>query len=359
MARDADIVVVGAGIAGVATARAIARSGKLVLLLERFALGHSHGSSHGGSRIFRLGYPEERFVRLAQGALQGWRELEAETETELIVPSGALDIGDTALENARALASCGVPSETLTGAEARRRWPISCDDAEPVLFQADGGFIRADVAHGLFVETGRAAGVEVRERTTVTAIHRDPGAVRLTTTAGDLVANAVVVTAGAWVDPLLEPLGITAAVVPTRETVAYLELADAEAIPSVIDYSRLPEPGSVGLVRVGQAAYAVAAPDRGLKVGLHHAGPVTDPDTSPAPDQAIVNWALGWAQSRYPGAGSVVGAETCIYTSTADEGFVLERHGRVVVGSACSGHGFKFAPQVGLTLAALAVEASR
>ena len=47
-------------------------------------------------------------------------------------------------------------------------------------------------------------------------------------------------------------------------------------------------------------------------------------------------------------------SETCLYTNTADERFVLERQGRVVVGSACSGHGFKFAPIVGRTLAALA-----
>jgi sarcosine oxidase len=56
--------------------------------------------------------------------------------------------------------------------------------------------------------------------------------------------------------------------------------------------------------------------------------------------------------------GATQGAETCIYTSTADESFLLERHGRVVVGSACSGHGVKFGPVVGRTLAALAREAA-
>ena len=65
-----------------------------------------------------------------------------------------------------------------------------------------------------------------------------------------------------------------------------------------------------------------------------------------------------WAAERYDGIGSLIGSETCLYTNTADEGFVLERHGRVVVGSACSGHGFKFAPVVGRTLAALAREAA-
>ena len=51
---------------------------------------------------------------------------------------------------------------------------------------------------------------------------------------------------------------------------------------------------------------------------------------------------------------TALASETCLYTNTADERFVLERQGRVVVGSACSGHGFKFAPIVGRTLAALA-----
>jgi sarcosine oxidase len=45
-----------------------------------------------------------------------------------------------------------------------------------------------------------------------------------------------------------------------------------------------------------------------------------------------------------------------LYTNTLDERFIIERHGRVVVGSACSGHGFKFAPAVGEQLAALVHE---
>jgi sarcosine oxidase len=46
--------------------------------------------------------------------------------------------------------------------------------------------------------------------------------------------------------------------------------------------------------------------------------------------------------------------ETCLYTNTEDESFVLERRGRLVVGSPCSGHGFKFAPLIGERLASLA-----
>ena len=51
--RSFDAVVVGAGVMGAATARSLARGGKRVALLEQFDVGHSNGSSHGSSRIFR------------------------------------------------------------------------------------------------------------------------------------------------------------------------------------------------------------------------------------------------------------------------------------------------------------------
>ena len=75
---DAEVVVVGAGVMGLATARALARAGRHVALCEQFEVGHERGSSHGGSRIIRLSYPDERWVRLAQESYPLWRELEAE-----------------------------------------------------------------------------------------------------------------------------------------------------------------------------------------------------------------------------------------------------------------------------------------
>jgi sarcosine oxidase len=38
---------------------------------------------------------------------------------------------------------------------------------------------------------------------------------------------------------------------------------------------------------------------------------------------------------------------TCLYTTTPNEDFVLDRRGPLVVASPCSGHGFKFAPLIG------------
>jgi sarcosine oxidase len=64
-----------------------------------------------------------------------------------------------------------------------------------------------------------------------------------------------------------------------------------------------------------------------------------------------------WVARTYPDADpEPVRPETCVYTTTPDEHFILERRGRVVIGSACSGHGFKFAPAIGIRLAAMATD---
>jgi sarcosine oxidase len=355
---DADIVVVGAGIVGVATARALAGQAGSVVLLEQFELAHDRGSSHGTSRIFRLNYPDTRLVRLAMAADTAWRELEAERGETLIERVGCLDVGAAAAATGRALAACGVACETLSAEAVRERWPLRLESGETAVFQPEGGVTLADRAYAALLSEALEGGVETREHTAVAELVVGPRDVRLTTPRGELTARAVVVTAGAWAPRLLAPAGISLPVVPTRETVVYLDLPGAGDVPPVIDYASRPSAGEGGVSRAGQAAYALAAPGTGLKAGLHQSGPVTDPDDVPEPDEGIATWVEEWAGRRYGALRGRLRAETCLYTNTADEGFVLERHGRVVVGSACSGHGFKFAPVVGRTLAVLAREAA-
>jgi sarcosine oxidase len=358
MGRDADIVVVGAGITGVATARSLAQSGRGVVLVEQFALGHDRGSSHGASRIFRLSYPDAHYVRLAQGALQSWRELESEIGEELIVRTGGLDFGPVAVENARALASCGVSHELLSGSDVAARWSISAEASETVLFHADGGVILADRGYQALLTSAVEAGAVVLDERRVTAIEPGRGSVRVSTDGDEITAGACVVAAGAWGRALLGGAEIELPVVPTCETVAYFRLPDAMRLPPVID-DAVPDAEEHGLLRPGLINYALAAPGVGLKAGLHHSGPPADPDERGRPDPAVVRWVSTWAARRYPGLDpEPLATETCLYTNTADESFVLERHGRIVVASACSGHGFKFAPSFGRTLAALARDAA-
>jgi sarcosine oxidase len=343
-----DVAVVGGGINGLAASLALARAGRTVVALEQFTIGHDRGSSHGSSRIFRLSYADPFYVRQAQLALAGWRALEEESGEQLIVHSGALDLGQIALENAEALATCGVRHKRLTGSDVSARWPISADPDEPALFQPDGGITRASRAVAVVLAAARAAGAEIRERTHVAALRQDDGHVEIDTDAGALLARAAIVAAGAWSRGLLAQLGIDLDVQTSRETIAYFDVSEAETLPTLIDDSGA----------VGDAAYGLAAPGVGLKSGHHRSGPVANADQPGSPDPALVEAAAHWVARRYPDADTrPLAAETCLYTNTPDEAFVCRRHGRVVVGSACSGHGFKFAPATGMHLARLASEA--
>ena len=344
MAERAEIVVVGAGVMGAATAYALRRAGHEPVVLEQFEVGHARGSSHGRGRIFRFVYDNPHWVAQAQRAFPLWRELEAETGEEILRMTGSLDLGPGTDERAAALAECGVEFEVLDGADLRP--PLRIERGTPALVQRDGGVLDAARAQQAFLR-----GIRVRERAPVTGIEAD-GRVHLRGTT--IEAQAVVVTAGAWIAPLLDPLGISLAVTPTRESVVYFPLAAPDGLATVIDW-RLPE--GYDLPRRGDSVYALPTPD-GLKVGVHRAGPPTDPDKEGVVDPEPVRCARDWVAQHVEGAASEPHrTETCLYTNMPDESFVLERQGPVVVGSPCSGHGFKFAPVVGRELASLALEA--
>jgi len=344
VAERAEIVVVGAGVMGAATAYALRRAGHEPVVLEQFEVGHTRGSSHGRGRIFRLVYDDPRWVAQAQRALPLWRELEAEIGEEILRTTGSLDLGSGTDERAAALAECGVEFEVLDSADLRP--PLRIERGTPALVQRDGGVLDAARARQAFLR-----GIPVRERAPVIGIEGD-GRVRLDGTT--IEAQAVVVTAGSWVAPLLEPLGISPPVTPTRESVVYFPLASRDGLPTVIDW-RVPD--GYDLPRRGDSVYALPTSE-GLKVGVHRTGPPTDPDEEGVVDPEAVRCSRDWAARYVDGAGPEPSrTETCLYTNMPDESFVLERQGRVVVGSPCSGHGFKFAPLVGRELADLALEA--
>ena len=335
MTERADVVVVGGGVMGLASAWALARAGHQPVVLEQFRIGHASGSSHGSTRIFRLAYVEVEWVRLAQEALRLWRELEAETGEKVLDLTGLVDLPVDAERLAWTLDECGARYELLDADEVERRFGLATECCN-ALFQPEAGVALAGHALRAF-----ASRVDVREDAPVTVLAPYRGGVRVETERGAIEANVAVVAAGAWAKPLLARVDIDLPVTVTRETVSYFRLAELRAVPSVIDY-------------VDDETYALTAGPGLLKVGLHHSGPPADPGVPGEPDEAIVAREAAWAQRSFALASpEPVSAETCLYTTTEDTRFVLERHGSIVVCSACSGHGFKFAPAVGARVAAL------
>jgi monomeric sarcosine oxidase len=316
------VAVVGAGVMGCATAWALRERGAEVTVHEQFGLDHDRGSSHGRTRIFRVAYPEPYWVRFAQQAYAGWQEL----DPSLLGLYGLIElVADPALTSARALDECGVPHRLLDRDEVRAHG-ADLPHGWSALYIPDAGVVFADRACRAFLETARVE-VETNRRIEST---------------DQLDADVVVVTAGSWIRDLVPDVAVTV----TRETVAYFR-REGPPPPSIVDLNA--ETGGHGM-------YSLHDPVHGLKAGAHHAGAEADPDTEAPPDPAIVERIASWVRDRFPEVDpEPVEAQSCLYTTTSDERFVLERRGRVVVGSACSGHGFKFAPAVGRRLADLAL----
>ena len=312
---------------GLATGWALKRRGHEPVVYEQFEVGHDRGSSHGRSRIFRLAYAEDEYVRLAQESLGLWRELEAESGETLLELNGLVEIVQTLEEStAPTLERCGVAWERLDREDAELRYPIRVPEGSFTVVQPEAGIVRADKSLAAF-----ARGLDVREHTRV---HPD-----------EIDADAVIVTAGSWVNELLdEPLPVTI----TRETLCYFRLEGERPIPSVVSFKPAAHTHDM---------YSLHDPRFGLKVGAHHSGPEADPNVAGEPEPELIERIAVWAGETYRlDDPTPVAAETCMYTSTADQTFVLERRGRIVVGSPCSGHGFKFAPAIGERLAGLAAE---
>src|ERR1700704_1839950 len=147
-----DVVVVGLGAMGSAALSALARRGARVLGIERFTPGHDYGSSHGATRVIRLGYFEHpSYVPLLRRTYELWRELEAASGQRLLHVTGIAEIGppDGTVVPGTLLASRthGLPHEVLKAEALMERFPAFRIPLDFVgVVQPDGGFVAVEPA---------------------------------------------------------------------------------------------------------------------------------------------------------------------------------------------------------------------
>ena len=346
------MAVVGAGLLGSATARALAARGVPVLLFEQFGLGHDRGSSHGATRIFRFSYPDPGYVRMAVLAREAWARLTADAGEELLVRTGGLDAGPGAEACAAALAECGVEHAWLTAGQVQDAYPgIAVRPGERMLFQPDSGVCLAGRTVTALQRLARRDGACVRATAPVLGIEPRDDEVVLSTAAGEVTARTAVIAAGPWAG------GLLAGLLPQdpRLTVTVQQVRYFAPRPGAGSWPTLIEWPPEGLCWYAVPA-AGGAP--GVKVAAHIPGRPVDPRDGPFTeiDPALEAKAAGYVRDRLPGLDPAgIGAETCFYTLTSDEDFLLGRAGPLVVGGGCSGHAFKFGPLLGEFLADLAL----
>lgn len=347
------VIVVGAGLMGSATAWALSRRGRSVLVVEQYQPAGARGSSHGSARIVRRAYADPLYTRLTGQAFELWRELEQRSGTTLLRMLGGIDWGAPEEIDAicGSLRADGVAHEQMSALEAERRWPGMRFEGA-VVHHPQAGTLEAELAVETFLADAGRHGAELRTEAEVVRIRPGAAAAEVELADGErLAAQAVVIAVGGWAPPLLEGLVRMPPLAVTQQQVFHFPRTDAAAAawPSVIDQ---------GSLIYHLAGGRDGGPGDDRKIAEHRHGTVTtasgrDGIVDPRSRRRIVEYVKRWLPGLDP---TPRGETTCLYTTSPSENFILDRVGSLVVCSACSGHGAKLAPVVGELAADLATE---
>ncbi len=295
-------------------------------------------------------------------AFRAWRELEADAGEALYIRTGGLSFSPPEADYAARVASSLMELEVPHWRGSGRAWnqrhrAFHLPEHYDVVFEPDAGMLRAARAVALQVEMAQARGGEqtrVIANSPVLRIELDYNRPVVITKDARIVADRLIVSAGAWIERLLPLLPVRLR--PTRQQVLYLRASDA--MPFCIGHF------PVFIFKGTSSEHSFyGMPDflgRGVKVA-RHGGPDCDPDVD---DREIgedyQRTVRNFLRDHLPdlAEASVVSTEVCLYTVAFDDRFLVDfLPGRtdVIVASPCSGHGFKFSCLIGRILADLAV----
>jgi monomeric sarcosine oxidase len=354
------IIVIGGGTMGTAAAWELAKRGERTIVFEQFGHVHSFGAHSGQTRVIRHAYAEGAdYVPLVRRADELWEKLQDASGIKVLHRVGALELmtgegSDHALRARTSAAKHNVPFEWLQADEIRRRWPqFQIGDNWEGGFGERSGFLEVEPALRAMASLARQGGVEVREHEPVLTWGAEADGVWVETLSGRYTADRLIVTPGSWANRMLAHLGLPITVL--RKTLFWLEVKD----PSRFAPERLP----VYIAdRPGLELYGFPIHGQpGLKCANHFGGEPTTPETVDrkihAEEDAEIVEDASWLFGQEQFTGRVLSSAVCLYASTPDHDFVIDRHPahpNVVFGAGFSGHGFKFAPAIGEHLVQLA-----
>lgn len=359
MSRPYDVIVAGVGAMGSAACWRLAQRGVRVLGLERFAIPHRMGSSHGVNRIIRLAYFEHpAYVPLLLRAYELWRDTERAAGERLLHITRALDVGRP---NGRlvsgALESCrrhNLAHKIFDANETMRRFPAYRIPSDFVaLLEPDGGFVACEAAVTAQTKLARHAGADIHECEPMREWTPTANGVRVETDQGVYEAERLILSSGAWIGDAAPALRGKA--IAERQVLGWFETKQRE----LFSPSNFP----VSILETEEGTHPYQFPEWGVpgfKIGLynhlHERGAADELSREATPkDEALLR---GIVERFFPQAvGKILDLQTCLFTNTRDEHFVVDvlpDTPQVVVASPCSGHGFKFASVMGEILADLA-----
>lgn len=368
---NSDVIVIGLGAMGSAACYQLAKRGAKVIGIDKHSPPHSFGSTHGNTRITRLAIGEgEQFVPFAMRSHEIWHELERETGADLMTTTGGLIMSSasghplhgsanflqTTIDAAKKFS---IKHRVLNAAELAAEFPqFALDGNEMGYFEDSAGFLRPERCVATQLSLAEKLGAEVRLNECVTRVEKDGTGVSVVTDIRNYFAPTAIVAAGPWVGDFVE--GAAADLFKIYRQVLYW-----------FDVSAAHEQYALGKFPIfiwsfgrwpGDFVYgfpAIDGRDGGVKIASEEYQTTTPPEqvdrsvTAEESARIFKNYVSG----KLTGVGErCVKSAVCLYTSTPDSNFVIDwMDENVLLGSPCSGHGFKHSAAVGETLAELAL----
>ncbi|WP_320784767.1 N-methyl-L-tryptophan oxidase [Streptomyces sp. CRN 30] len=372
-----DVLVVGAGVFGAATAWALAERGAHVLAVDAHGPTHRYGSSHGEGRIFRRAYWEgPSYLPLLDRAYELWTELEETDGEPLLVRTGGVFVGSSdsgVVDRSRRTALLGGIEHAVWDAERlAERFPwFGVDPDMEALYEPGACTVLATRARLAMLDAAvrRRAGVRFGDE--VVAVRSAAQGLDVRLRSGETVScGSVVLATGPWagqpldagaMDPAVLGAEFGAVLRPVRVPVYWFR---ADPRLGTAGFPAFLHESADGRVVYGLAEQSATRGVDGplVKIGFHnHQQRPGDPrDTAPHDVPPAFRREMSEAVARvFTGIDpEPVSWRNCYYTLTPDGGFVIDRAARdprIVHVAACSGHGFKFATAAGECAAALAL----
>jgi len=369
-----DTIVIGLGAMGAAALYQLAKAGRRVLGIDRFAPPHRLGSSHGETRITRLACGEgPEYTQFAHRSHEIWRELEGKTGKSLLVQNGFLAIsGDgpraanhenpdflgTTIEAAE---RAGIAHELLTDAEIRRRYPaFNILDRDRAYFEPEAGYVRPEECIAAQLEEAVRLGATVRMGESVSAFNASSGAVEVATNRAAYTADKIIISAGAWLPGLLSRERSDVFTV-RRQVLYWFKLKPGAPLEN---YRPDRFPVYIWQLPARQAIYGFPWTGEGaptIKIATEQYDAATSPEAIDRTVSENETRAMydDYVAPYFPGASSECDrSSVCMYTCVDKARFIIDElpdNPRIIVASPCSGHGFKHSAAIGEALADLAI----